>query len=105
MHSLEFRSERVRSSVRKFYDLRTRKDRVVPINTAPGYGYYASNEVYKEDKWLEPYIGRWYPEGSDGVRATEVVTMFFSYLYEGRIGEIIDKDPEWFAMIYELLGN
>lgn len=74
----------------------------------PGWGY-DRDEITKEDKFIDPYIGKQYtfPTYHNGATtheryATEVVSMGLEHMYHDPIG-FAQKDPDHFAFIYSLL--
>ena len=92
-HHLEYSISGLRRRANMFLKARTRGEKVVEMNSIPGYEHYETGERTLKDRWYNAYMGRVYLH-----KATEICTMIMQefrtpvealWLYE--------KDPESFA--------
>jgi len=94
-HHLEWTGSGVRIAAQKFLSKRTQGEGYVPLKN---YGHgYRGDELCKPDKFVDPYIGKYYGDGS-----TEVVSVGLAYYYSDPIG-FLKKDPDHFAFIYDVV--
>lgn len=80
-----------------FYSKRTLGEAVVSLATATGNPAYHPAERTKMDQWLDPYIGKVYPD----VRASEVVSMGLQLLYADPV--LLIDDLEHLDFLYVFL--
>lgn len=97
-HWLEDKNQDVFNAVTAFYERRTKGERLTSL---PGY---RSNEKGKLDKFINPYMGKYYEH--QGKRyASEIVSMGLEYFHDRPV-EFAQKDPDYFDFIYNLVrGN
>lgn len=95
-HELE-QSSGAQARIREFFERRTQGDEWESLRTLTGKAY-RQDEVTKRDRWLHPYMGKYYP--TEGI--TELISMGVEYLYRDPIGFSRD-DPEMFDFIYDLV--
>lgn len=90
-HALEFRNSDISSAAREFLEKRTDGE------TSKWLGKpYRRDEKAKFDKFIDPYVGKQYPTG------TEVISMGLQYMYDRPV-EFYQKDPDMFEFIFRLL--
>lgn len=97
-HTLEFDDPRVLQSALDFLDRRTKGDRLRKLNAIQPNRRYKADEYAKEDKFIEPYMGKVY----SGRGATELVSMGVEYLY-AEPWTLAERDPDFFDWITSLL--
>jgi SPP1 gp7 family putative phage head morphogenesis protein len=96
-HALEGRHRGVDTKAQRFLAARTKGEQPVSLKKLSGpRSGYADNEVTKKDKFIDPYCGKQYPDGS-----TEITSMGFQYMFEDPIG-FAKKDPEYFEYIINI---
>lgn len=95
-HELE-QSSGAQARIREFFERRTQGDEWESLRELTGKAY-RPDEVTKRDRWLHPYMGKYYP--TEGI--TELISMGVEYLYRDPIGFSRD-DPEMFDFIYDLV--
>lgn len=100
-HALEEKNKDYFKKVQKFYDDRTQGYKLRPMRDFNKS--YGLQELTKEDKFIEPYTGKWYTK--NGVQnATEITSMWFTECYTD-LNKFIEKDPEHFEFIYKLFNE
>jgi len=94
IHHLEHHNQELRNLSQAFFKSRTKGEK--PSSISPS----RPDIQIKRDKFIEPYMGRIYDNGS-----TEVLTVGAEWLLKSPF-EFMKKDPEHFAFVYDALrGN
>lgn len=107
-HWLEEWRPDVHDSIVEFYEKRTAGESFKKLaDMFPGVGY-RQNEIVKVDKWIEPYMGKWYSDNSINPAAStkQVATEILSYgleLFHKDPMRLAKADPEYFDFIFELV--
>lgn len=95
-HHIEDNVSSVNSTFREFYNRRTRNESFERLEDLfPNYGYRA-NEQTKKDKFMHPYMGKEYTNG------TELVSMGLEMMHIDPV-EFAYADEEHFTLIYRLM--
>jgi hypothetical protein len=94
-HHLEWAGKGVQVAAMEFFKRRTQGEAYVPLKNF-GRGY-RDDELCKPDKFVDPYIGKFYSDGS-----TEVVSVGLACYYSDPVG-FLRRDPEHFAFIYDVV--
>lgn len=92
-HHLEFEAPGVRIAAQKFFQKRTQGEKTVPMNKY--HRGYRPDEVCKPDKFIDPYVGKLYSDGS-----TEIISVGLAAYYTDP-AQFAKDDPEHFALIYD----
>lgn len=92
-HHLEFEAPGVRIAAQKFFQKRTQGEKTVPMNKY--HRGYRPDEVCKPDKFIDPYVGKVYSDGS-----TEIISVGLAAYYTDP-AQFAKDDPEHFALIYD----
>ena len=87
-HHMENQTVKRQKRVIEFYKYRTAGCPVESMRDATGNAFYRDDEVTKKDKFVRPYIGKVYGDGS-----TEVISMGAEMLAENP-RQFFKKDPE-----------
>lgn len=95
-HWLESRNLQVRKEVKEFYDKRTQGETPVKLSQITGNKAYGDGEVTKVDKWLNPYIGKVYPD------ASEVLSVGLELMHRNPV-YLAKNDPDMFDFIYTVV--
>ena len=94
-HWMEHENSSARREAEDFLSRRTKGTRTICLaRYADGYGL---DEYARPDKFVHPYIGKLYPDGT-----TEVVSMGVEMMYVDPIGFAI-RDPDHFEFTYDVL--
>lgn len=100
MHWLEGNSTKFSKKSQDFLAVRTKGERAVSLRQATGNAGYGADEVFKKDKFIDPYMGRIY----DG-NATEIASTGVQYMIDNPV-KLAKEDPGLFNFMYDLLrGN
>lgn len=95
-HWLEDHNHEVHRKAIEFYQRRTAGE---PLEwMGPGYD---RSEVTRRDKFLRPYMGKYYTDGRQQI-ATEIVSMGIEYFYAQPL-QMATEDPDMFDFIFNLL--
>jgi len=95
-HWLEDHNPDLHRKVVAFYERRTQGYALEWMG--PGFD---RDELTRKDKFLDPYIGKEYVEGSDRY-ATEILSKGLEYFY-GQAAHLAKDDPEMFDFIYNVV--
>lgn len=91
-HHVEFESEIIQKSAKDWIKSRATSDRPELISKLTGNSNYSDDEIAYPDKFINPYVGKVYPD------ATEVVSMGIEHFTSGRMMlELYQNDKEHFA--------
>jgi SPP1 gp7 family putative phage head morphogenesis protein len=105
-HWLEGATPQVRFAIQAFYDKRTKGDVFEKLRDLfPGWNYL-DHEITKKDKFLEPYMGKWYSDKNYSKTAPQTASEILSYgleLFHREAARLAEKDPEYFDFIYNLV--
>jgi len=82
--------------VKEFYSRRTRFDKIESLANITGLSYEAMEKT-KKDKFIDPYMGKIYPEGH-----TEIISMGLEMMIKNP-AFLATNDPELFDFIYIFL--
>jgi hypothetical protein len=96
-HYIEEQNVFIKRDMQTFYKDRTKDDVLEKLTELTGNKSYPSHEVGKKDKFYDPYIGRYYKDGS-----TEVMSMGMMDMFE-KPAELAQKDPEMFRLIFKAM--
>lgn len=96
-HWLEDNSGFVRDRSRTFYRQRTEGEGTSWLGER-----YRTDEYTKRDKWIDPYVGRWYADNEGRQTATELASMGLQYLYADPF-RLAKEDPWYFRWLYDTL--
>jgi hypothetical protein len=95
-HMLEHKYPKVHAIVKQFYDRRTEKEDIVPMAYVDSV-YWDTHEYTKTDNFIDPYMGKWYEDGT-----TEILSMGLEYMYRNP-SELLLKDPDMFETILKAI--
>jgi len=85
---------------RGFLIKRRKSDKPVHLNKLSGRTGFGKDEFAYEDDFINPYVGKIYPE------STEVFSMGVERLADpSKLMELVARDPEHAALILQYLGN
>ena len=101
-HWLENKVPSIKKAVFDFYAQRTKGDKLEKLKDLTGIKY-RDNEVAKKDKWINPYIGKWYAVGTRQTD-TEILSMGLELMWEDA-AKLAQQDPEFFDFIYDLIRH
>jgi SPP1 gp7 family putative phage head morphogenesis protein len=97
-HFLEFENPGIAKAAKEWVESRATGKLSTLKDIDPGYG---DDETYYPDKFIDPYVGRLYQDGS-----TEVVSMGIENFADPlKMAELYKKDPEHFNFIMGILSN
>lgn len=103
-HWLEDQRPDIHAKIVAFYARRTSNDKLERLkDLEPGAGYDAQ-EVTKKDKFINPYVGKWYVDATGNQRASEILSMGLEYLHRDPAW-LAQKDPDFFDFIYGLIRD
>lgn len=91
-HNIEFKSPGFHKAAQEFLERRTAGETAQKLRDLTG-GNYDDWEVTKPDKFINPYVGKIYPD-----KYTEVISMGLQWLYADP-AMLAEKDPELFDLI------
>ncbi len=94
---LEDMDSRLLEKALAFLKRRREGDSLEPLRVITGNPNYKTNEMAWKDRFLDPYMGKYY-QG----RHTEILSMGVEYLCKYP-EELAHRDPEYFAFVYDLL--
>lgn len=92
-HFLEDMHREALKASKDFLEFRTEDEPIKKLNQVVKASGYRDNEVTREDKFINPYIGKDY-----GGSATEVMSMGLQYLHKDPV-ELLTKDPGMFEHV------
>ncbi|RYX80931.1 hypothetical protein EON83_26335 [bacterium] len=95
-HALEDLNPTVRQKVLDFRTKRTRGEGFLSLQSTNSA--FRPDEVYKKDRFLDAYMGKFYI-GSDD---TEILSMGLEYFHSDPL-TLAEGDPEYFKFIYDLV--
>jgi len=95
-HFLEDEHEDIHQALLNFYARRTSSDNLEWLG-----GGYGLNEMTKRDKFIDPYMGKYYFINNEQV-ATELLSMGLEMLFEDPL-RLATEDPEYFDFIISLV--
>jgi hypothetical protein len=81
----------------EFLDKRRGTEKLQELRTLTGNKAYKDDEVVYEDKFKNPYMGKYYNR-----QATEITSMGLEWLYKDPAG-FAKEDPEYFEFIVNML--
>lgn len=97
-HWLEYTNRNVGASARQFRGIRTADDKgTVSLRLVTQNKGYDKSERALLDKFIEPYMGKVYNDGS-----TEIVSMGLQYFYSDPL-KLAQQDPGYFSFIFNLV--
>lgn len=96
-HVIEYYDRRILADNIAWRDGRTQGDIQTPMNRLPGHSGYGPMELTKPDRFIHPYIGKYY-----GDWASEVLSMGLEYLYRDA-ADLARRDPDMFLQIMRVL--
>lgn len=98
-HWFEHNSDETQANIYSWMKYRTSGESLKKLDDIhPGIGY-KQDEVTREDKFMNPYIGRDY-----GYGASEVASMGFEYMFR-KAGEFYNRDPDHFMFTAGLISK
>jgi SPP1 gp7 family putative phage head morphogenesis protein len=103
-HGLEYHNKSYFEKVKEYYEKRTKGEKLKRLRDVTGNTRYEISEVTKEDKFREPYIGKWYANYAGQQRATELTSMWFTEAYED-LERFIETDNDYFEHFYKLFNE
>ena len=95
-HWLEYQNPDVKQWANEFLDYRTAGEEAKKLSEITGHKGYRGWEVAKEDKFIEPYMGKIYSD-----KATELISMGLEQFYRDPLW-FAKADPEMFDFIYNM---
>lgn len=99
-HNLEF-DPKAQAIAQAFLLKRRESDRLISLSHLTGVAEYGRNEKAYKDHFIDPYIGKYYEDGS-----TEVFSMALGYLSDPKSAAIFaQKDPEMFNLVVAYLAD
>lgn len=100
-HWVEEVNKDIFDMISEFYNKRTAGEALRSLGRdVKGYGL---NELYKPDKWVDPYMGVYYSYNGERI-ASEVLSMGLQLIYRDAI-MFAKKDPEHFDFVIKLLRS
>jgi SPP1 gp7 family putative phage head morphogenesis protein len=103
-HGLEYHNKSYFDKVKNYYEKRTKGEPLQMLSKVTGNRNYGAREITKEDKFREPYVGKWYANASGQQRATELTSMWFTEAYED-LERFIETDNDYFEHFYKLFNE
>lgn len=99
IHEMGHVAERgaLKRAILEFYERRTKGSPLVTMAQATGNSAYGKNETTRVDKFLDPYMGKLYKDGS-----TELLSMGVEFMYS-RPWDILINDADYYEFLYVLL--
>lgn len=102
-HFLEAENKEYFESIKEFYERRTKGEPLKKLNKITKLPY-SNTEVTKEDKFSNPYIGKWYANYRGEQRATEITSMWFTESLTN-LHNFIENDEDYFLTVFKLLNK
>jgi SPP1 gp7 family putative phage head morphogenesis protein len=102
-HFLEATNKEYFEEIKAFYERRTKGEPLKKLNKITKLPY-KNNEVAKEDKFKDPYIGKWYENHRGEQKATEITSMWFTQSLKD-LHNFIKDDEDYFISVYKLLNK
>jgi len=100
-HIFESWDESIAKKAQAFLEERTKNDKLEKLNSVNSA--YDASEVFKRDKFIDPYMGKFYLKWGK-MYATEIVSMGIEQLYVDPLG-FAKADPEYFKFIINLFDE
>jgi hypothetical protein len=97
-HHIECSHPDILKMTSEFYNRRTRGNPVLKLNSICSTSQYGEDEEGKDDKFIDKYTGKIYPDGT-----TEILSMGLEHMYYSPM-EFRSKDPEHFELIINILN-
>lgn len=101
-HALEEHNKSFFNEVTDYYEKRTKGEELVSLKKFNKF--YELKELTKEDKFRDPYIGKWYANRSGKQTGTELTSMWFDESFEN-LERFIDTDPDYFEHFYRIFNR
>ncbi len=98
-HHIEFRDPAIRARAVAFRDARTRGETEQPLKAITGNPHFRDDEVARPDRFISPYMGKQYRDGS-----TEIISMGLEYFFSDPVS-LAKQDPEYFTFMYDVLRS
>ena len=103
-HAIENQNKDLNGLVASFLQYRAGGEQLKSLKSLTGVNYARHEKAWK-DEFLQPYMGKYYPERR-GIVPNEVFTMFLTYLYQPEnMVLMLEKDPEYFQFFHGIFGN
>jgi hypothetical protein len=96
-HHIEFRNPEVKRRATEFLDRRTAGETARPLAEITNNSNYRAGEVAQSDKFINPYMGKRYNDGS-----TEIISMGLEYFFSDPL-KLAKDDPDYFMFMYDVL--
>ncbi len=96
-HHIEFRNPEVKRRAGEFLDRRTAGEDARPLADITNNSNYRPGEIAQSDKFINPYMGKRYNDGS-----TEIVSMGLEYFHTDPL-KLAKDDPDYFMFMYDVL--
>jgi len=100
-HHIEFKGRGAMEESLRFYRARTEGEPLRRLTDITGSVGYRSDEVTRVDKFIDPYMGKFYGSG-ESMTATELVSMGIEMLYIDPV-RLARQDPEYFVWIVNVV--
>ncbi|MDD2444862.1 MAG: minor capsid protein [Caldisericia bacterium] len=100
-HHIEFKGRAAMEESLRFYRARTKGEPLRRLTDITGSVGYRSDEVTRVDKFIDPYMGKFYGRG-ESMAATELVSMGIEMLYSDPV-KLARQDPEYFVWIVNVV--
>ena len=100
-HHIEYTGHRVMREAVGFYEIRTEGEALRRLSEVSEGLAYRADEVTKVDKFIDPYMGKFYGDGDD-IYCTELVSMGIEMLYRDPV-RLAREDPEYFEWIVNIV--
>lgn len=106
-HHIEFSNPEIYSAMVEFRNSRATSDQPVSMNELTNSTLYNEFEVALPGNYIDPYVGKVYPELPEGgFSGTEVFSMGFQYFSDPQsMRRLYEQDPEYFKLIVGSLLN
>lgn len=100
-HWLEDIDSDIFDKISTFYDQRTAGDPLISMNAASGSSGYRANELTKVDRFIDPYMGKYYYQGNKRY-ASEILSMGLEQMSRDPVAFALN-DPDMFDFIYGIV--
>lgn len=106
-HHIEFSNPEIYSSMVEFRNSRATSDQPESMNILSNSTFYNDDEVALPGNYIDPYVGKVYPELPEGgYNSTEVFAIGFQYFSDPQsMRRLYEQDPEYFKLIVGVLSR